>query len=198
MNCHDILRRGSLLMLLAAASLSLSEANAEEQEQKKSNSPPAVGETARDFELRTPAGEKIKLSDTAAGGPVVLIVLRGYPGYQCPLCSRQVAEFLRRADDFRRADATVLFVYPGPAAGLKEHAAEFVRGIDYPAHFAFLLDPDYSFTNSYGLRWDAKNETAWPSTFVMTPARKITFAKVSKTHAGRSSAAEVLKAIPAE
>ena len=57
--------------------------------------------------------------------------------------------------------------------------------------------PDYSFTNAYHLRWDAPNETAYPSTFVIDQDHKIVFAKTSQTHKGRTTADEVLKAVPA-
>ncbi len=153
---------------------------------------PKVGDEAKDFELSALDGEKVKLSKLTADGPVVLVVLRGYPGYQCPLCTRQFAEFRSQADAFKAASARVLFVYPGPAKGLKDRAAEFVKGKDYPAHFAILLDPDYSFTTAYGLRWDAKNETAYPSTFVIDRKRTVTFAKVSTTHGDRAKANDLI------
>ena len=157
--------------------------------------PPAVGGEAKDFELTAIGGEKVKLSKLTDAGPVVLVVLRGYPGYQCPLCTRQVGELLGKADAFKKAGAQVVLVYPGPADKLKEKAGEFVKGKDYPAHFTLVLDPDYTFTNSYGLRWDAKNETAYPSTFVLDSKRKVTFAKVSTTHGDRSKVDDVLKAV---
>ena len=160
--------------------------------------PPKLGEVAPDFELKALGGEPTKLSKVAEAGPVVLVVLRGYPGYQCPLCTKQVAEFVAKAEQFKAAKARVLFVYPGPADDLKAHADEFVRGRDYPAEFTFLLDPDYAFTKQYGLRWDAANETAYPSAFVLDGARKVTFAKVSKTHGGRATVAEVLAALGAK
>lgn len=157
--------------------------------------PPVAGAEARDFELAALGGEKVKLSKLAADGPVVLVVLRGYPGYQCPLCTRQFGEFLVKADAFRKAGSKVVFVYPGPANNLKSRAGEFVRGKDIPDHFYVLLDPDYTFTNLYGLRWDARNETAYPSTFVLDQKRKVTFAKMSKTHGDRARADDALKAI---
>ncbi len=92
----------------------------------------------------------------------------------------------------------MLFVYPGPADKLKAHAGEFAKGKDYPEEFQFLLDPDYTFTDAYGLRWDAKAETAYPSTFVLDGKRKVTFAKVSKTHGDRAKVDEVLKALNAK
>lgn len=37
------------------------------------------------------------------GGPVVLVVLRGYPGYQCPICTKQLAEFRGKVDEFNKS-----------------------------------------------------------------------------------------------
>lgn len=159
---------------------------------------PKVGTEAKDFELAALGGANTKLSALVKDGPVVLVVLRGNPGYQCPICLRQFGEFVGKADDFKKAGARVVFVYPGPSDKLKEKAAEFVKGKDYPAHFTILIDPDYAFTNAYGLRWDAKNETAYPSTFVIGKDQKVTFAKVSTTHGGRLSAADALKALGAK
>ncbi len=159
---------------------------------------PKVGDEAKDFDLLALGGDRgdtVKLSALTAKGPVVLVVLRGYPGYQCPLCTRQFGEFLAKADEFKAARVQVVFVYPGPADRLTKHAADFVKGKDYPKHFTVLLDPDYAFTEAYALRWDAKNETAYPATFAIDVKRVVTFAKVSKTHGDRSSAADVLKAL---
>ncbi|QDU11497.1 peroxiredoxin family protein [Gimesia aquarii] len=158
-------------------------------------SPPAVGKTAKDFSLSNLNGKQIKLSGELKKGPVVLLVLRGYPGYQCPLCTRQVGQFITSAAKLKSANATVVMVYPGTAKDLNTRASEFTRNIKLPANFQFLLDPDYIFTNAYGLRWDAKNETAYPSTFVIGTDGKVKFAKISKTHGNRSNVKEVLKAL---
>lgn len=156
---------------------------------------PEVGDEAEDFELKTLDAKSVKLSKLVADGPVVLIVLRGYPGYQCPVCTAQVGQFVAKAKPFDAAKARVVMVYPGPADGLKKHADEFVRGKTLPDNFFLVLDPDYEFTKAYHLRWEAKNETAYPSTFVIDRERKITFAKISMTHGGRASVDEVLKAL---
>jgi peroxiredoxin Q/BCP len=162
------------------------------------DAPPAVGETAKDFSLTAVDGEKVELSRLRKEGPVVLIVLRGYPGYQCPVCNVQVGQFLASAEKLKAAKANVVLVYPGPADGLKEHAHEFIRGKTLPKNFYLTLDPDYAFTNNYHLRWEAKNETAYPSTFVIDANGKVVFAKVSQTHGGRASVEEVLKALSAK
>ena len=157
--------------------------------------PPRVGEKAPDFTLKTIADESVRLESLVDKSPVVLVVLRGWPGYQCPLCTAQVAELVREARSFREQKAHVVLVYPGPADGLKEHASEFANGKGLPEGFDLVLDPDYAFTNSYGLRWDAPKETAYPSTFVIDSGREVKFAKVSHEHGGRARADEILKAL---
>ncbi len=152
--------------------------------------PPAVGEKAPDFVLKNLDGKAVRLSEKTAKGPVVLIVLRGFPGYQCPLCNRQVKEFAAKAAEF--AGKCVVLVYPGPGEHLNEKAAEFVIDKKLPANFDLVLDPDYAFTKQYGLRWDAPQETAYPSTFLIDSKGMVFFSKVSKTHGGRSTVAELV------
>jgi peroxiredoxin len=106
-----------------------------------------------------------------------------------------VGQFLASAKKFEALKANVVLVYPGPAVGLKEHAKEFIRGKTLPSNFYLVVDPDYDFTQAYGLRWEAKNETAYPSTFVIGQDGKIQFAKVSKTHGDRASAEQVVKVL---
>jgi peroxiredoxin Q/BCP len=157
---------------------------------------PGVGDTAGDFTLESLGGGKVTLSSETKKGPVILVVLRGFPGYQCPICTAQVGRLISDAPRFAAAKAKVILVYPGPAGELKKRAQEFVKGKALPKNFSLVLDPDYAFTNLYGLRWDAPNETAYPSTFVLDVARKITFAKVSRSHGDRANNDEILKAIP--
>jgi peroxiredoxin len=157
--------------------------------------PPKVGDEAKDIELQRIDGERLKLSELTAKGPLALVVLRGYPGYQCPICSRQVQELAAKAAKFRDANAQVVLVYPGPAKDLKKYAEEFVGGKSLPEGFHFALDPDYAFTNAYNLRWNAPRETAYPSTFVIGRGQKIQYAKISKSHGGRAPIGEVLEAL---
>lgn len=156
---------------------------------------PRVGDTAADFTLKTPAGEPVRLATLNEKGPVVLVVLRGWPGYQCPICTKQVGELVGKSKQMGESKAQVLLVYPGPADGLKAHAEEFARDKSLPENFSFVVDPDYAFTKSYDLRWDAPGETAYPSTFVIDPQGKIVFAKTSRTHGGRAGIDEVLGAL---
>ena len=159
---------------------------------------PKVGETAPDFKLASLDDKQHQLSKVTKDSSVVLLVLRGYPGYQCPICSRQVGDYISQAEAFAERGAKVVMVYPGPSEKLKENAEDFITGKTLPENFHFLIDPDYTFTNTYGLRWDLKKETAYPATFVIEKAsRKIAYAKVSNGYRGRTKAEDILKVLDA-
>lgn len=157
-----------------------------------------VGDQAPDVEFQPLAGdEKIKLSNLNEEGPVVLVVLRGWPGYQCPICFRQMGDLVRQREALQQAGATVVLVYPGPADELSERAQEFLKDTSLPEPFIMVVDPDYAFTNLYHLRWDEPRETAYPSTFVIDQDGKIAFRKTSFSHGDRAKTDDVLDAVKA-
>lgn len=160
-----------------------------------SSGTPAVGDQAPNVALTSTLGEPVDLSKTFAAGKTVLVVLRGYPGYQCGICSRVANGFIQAAPQFQTAGFQVVMVYPGAEAGLGEKADEFLDGKQLPEPITMVLDPDFQLVNAYGIRWDAPNETAYPSTFVVAEGGAIEWSKISKTHGGRASAKQVLKAI---
>jgi peroxiredoxin len=155
---------------------------------------PKVGDNAVPVTWTALDGGKVSLETLTKQGPVVLVVLRGFPGYQCPVCTVQMGGLMSSAGRLAASKAQVILVYPGPAEGLKARANEFVSGKQIPKNFRIVLDPDYSFTNQYGLRWNAPNETSYPSTFVIKDG-KVVFAKISKSHGGRSTPEEILTAL---
>jgi peroxiredoxin len=157
---------------------------------------PTTGEKAPDFQLSTVDGKAVRLSDLTPKGPVVLVVLRGYPGYQCPYCNRQVQDFLQKAPALAAGGAHVVMVYPGPPQDLGSRATEFLTGKTLPENVDLLLDPGYEFTNRYGLRWDAPSETAYPATFILDRNGIIFFTKIVKAHGGRATAQEILDVLP--
>ncbi|QGY44595.1 redoxin domain-containing protein [Maribellus comscasis] len=155
----------------------------------------SVGDEAISFSLQTIDKEEIHLKNLYQEGPVVLVVLRGWPGYQCPVCTRQVGALVEDDYKFQDLGATVLMIYPGPSEQLQEHAEEFSEDFRFPQNFIFTLDPDYSVINKYGLRWNAPKETAYPSTFVINKSGEIVFAKVSQSHGGRAENEEIFAAL---
>jgi len=154
---------------------------------------PDVGQKAPDFTLSTPEGRSVSLSEMMSTGTVVLVVLRGFPGYQCPYCQKQAHDFILNAGKFAALHAQVLLVYPGPPAALDERAKEFLaKENSLPANVRLVIDPDYKFTNLYGLRWDAQQETAYPSTFLIDRHDTVFYRKISRSHGDRTSAADIL------
>ena len=157
--------------------------------------PPAVGDKAPDFTLNDLKEHPVTLASQLKKGPVVLVLLRGYPGYQCPFCTQQVGAFMGKSKEFEKAKAQIIMVYPGPSQELKQHADEFLHEKTLPANIQLVMDPDYAFTKRYDLRWDAPGETSYPSTFVINRQGKIRYVKISHSHGDRPSADEVLKAL---
>ncbi|WP_319499912.1 peroxiredoxin family protein [uncultured Draconibacterium sp.] len=154
-----------------------------------------AGDKIIDFNARLIDGSEVPLNKLYNESPLVLIILRGWPEYQCPVCTRQVGEFVAEAEQFKKYGARVLMIYPGPSEVLQEKAEEFAEDFTFPEGFYFALDPNYSMVNEYGLRWDAPKETAYPSTFVIDKAGKVRFAKVSSSHGGRADVEEVVAAL---
>ena len=154
---------------------------------------PAVGAKAPDFTLSTPTGKTVTMLAEQRGHGLVLVVLRGFPGYQCPYCVKQVHDFVDHASDFAATGTRVLLVYPGPPADLDQHAKEFLeKQAELPSNIVLVTDPDYKMTNLYGLRWDAPQETAYPSTFILDKKGMIVFEKISHSHGDRLSAQDAL------
>lgn len=156
---------------------------------------PAVGDKARDFTLTRLDGKTIQLTALAKTGPVVILMLRGWVGYQCPICNRQIGDFITHAKELEAAGANVVLIYPGAADTVQGKAEDFVTGKTLPANFHFVTDPDLKTVNLYHLRWNAPNETAYPSTFIVDKSGVIRFVKISQSHGDRSSAADVLAEI---
>ena len=189
MNRFRTIASATALLAVIVSSGSVSVVAAEE------NKPPAVGVMAPKLELESYDTGTVKLAEVLRKGPAVVMVLRGNPGYQCPLCTRQVGQFIAAAEDFSAANATVVMVYPGPEEKLDVKANEFLNDTKLPDGFHLLVDPDYTFTNEWHLRWDVPKETAYPSTFVIDMDGKIRFAKISRTHGDRAPVVDVITAL---
>ena len=187
----------ALLIMVSASLAPVASAVAQ-----KGPNAPKVGEKAPDFELPV-LGEQeyLTLSDLNENGTVVVVVLRGFPGYQCPLCRRQVGAYVNRASAFVKElgnkDVRFVFVYPGADQGLDSKAKQFSAGRTLPLPMAMVTDPGMKMVSEWGLRWDAPRETAYPSAFVIGPGRRVLWSKVSKGHGDRAAAEDLLGAIRA-
>ena len=158
---------------------------------------PTPGSQIPNFTASTPLGVPITLSDDTAKGTTVLIILRGYPGCQCPYCVKQVHDFVEHAPAFAAKKTSILFVYPGPPPNSTITPRSFLaQQASLPANIQLVTDPDYKVTNLYNRRWDKPAETAYPSTFILARGGTVLFAKVSKGHGDRTSAEDILSQLP--
>jgi peroxiredoxin Q/BCP len=104
------------------------------------------GELAPDFELRSEAGETVKLS-ALRGRPVVLYF---YPRDDTPGCTTQACGIRDAYDEFEREGAVVLGVSPDDE---RSHV-KFKR--KYALPFTLLADPDHAVAEKYGV-WGEKS-----------------------------------------
>lgn len=186
------LLRGLTLAVLAITTTSL--AMSLNLHAKGPDKGPAKGEAAPEFNLPV-VGENdfLSLKDANATGPVVVVVLRGFPGYQCPLCSQQVGALVNRAAALEKLTKRVILVYPGEASMLDKHAEEFKGSRTLPAPLIMVRDPAMKMVTAYNLRWTAPRETAYPATFVIDKNGQVQWSKVSDSHSGRTNVEEILE-----
>lgn len=156
---------------------------------------PKVGDIPPALPPDSAIAKSLHLEELQKTGPVVLVQLRGWVGYQCPICNEQAGNLIAHAAEFKAKNATVVLLYPGDEKGLDEHAKAFVAGKDLPENFRLVLDPGMALVKAWGLRWNWWMESAYPATFVLDSTGKITYAKVSHSHGDRATAAEILAAL---
>jgi thioredoxin-dependent peroxiredoxin len=98
------------------------------------------GKPAPDFELKSDAGETVRLADLR-GKPVVLYF---YPKDDTPGCTTQACSIRDEWSEFEQAGAVVLGVSPDS----EESHAKFRQKYGLP--FTLLADPDHELTERYG------------------------------------------------
>lgn len=157
-----------------------------------------VGKAVPDFEGITLDDKPFKLSEATERGPVALIVMRGFPGYDCPACSAQLADWVQSIERFKAAGVSLVIVYPGEAENLKAKAKVFLEGQSFPAEaLTLVVDDGMKVVEKLGLRWKGENETAYPSTVVIDGKGIARWVEISREHGGRATARDALKAIEA-
>lgn len=182
-------RVNAWIALLSLVTVVLLSTNALSDETPK---PPKVGDSIKEYKFHANDNHDVSLKALTDKGPVALIVLRGFPGYQCPVCTAQVAELRKHATEFKELGSTVVLVYPGAVDDLQVRANQFLKDSKLPEPLVLVLDPKYDFIRPMGLRWDQKGETAYPSTFVLDKNRVVKYSKVSKSHGDRAKPKDIL------
>jgi len=110
-----------------------------------------VGDKAPDFELPNAVGEKVKLSDLLAQGPVVLTWYRG--GW-CPYCNLQLRAYQKALPEFRKWNATLVAISPEtPDNSLTTEKKNNLE-------FEVLSDVDNKVARNYGIVYKLPEEVA--------------------------------------
>jgi thioredoxin-dependent peroxiredoxin len=141
------------------------------------------GQPAPDFELRTDAGETVRLSDFR-GRPVVLYF---YPRDDTPGCTKQACGIRDGYAAFRERGIEVLGVSTDTEA--KHRRFKEKHGLP----FTLLADPEQTIGAAYGVMQEGKNSYA-RSTFVIDADGNV--AKVMRRVQPDKHATQVLAAIP--
>jgi peroxiredoxin len=157
------------------------------KDQVKSNSQPKPG--ALDLTFVDREGHKIDLREFRGKKNLVVVVMRGFPGYLCPYCTAQTARLIENYDKFEQRQAEILVVFPGE----KTKIPDFVQAAqstaqNKPLPFPILLDEDRKVIEQLGI----KGSLAKPSTYILDKKGEIRFAYVGATPTDRPSVKAML------
>jgi len=149
-----------------------------------------IGETAPDFTLKgILAGKTSDYSLRSLEGKWVVLFF--YPADFTFVCPTEVTGFGKMAPQFRVEQAEVIGVSVDPPESHRKWAEE-LGGVDCP----LLSDEQKSVSHLYGVL-DEKQGVSIRATFIINPAREVTYVVASHTNVGRSveETLRVLKAL---
>ncbi|MCE9562006.1 MAG: peroxiredoxin family protein [Planctomycetes bacterium] len=138
-------------------------------------------------------GKKVDLSAFKGKSNVVLVMTKGMPqaynGAFCPGCLAQMNAMVANAAEFKKRDAEVLVVFPGPS----EKANDFLitakaREADKPSPIPLLLDKDMAAVTLLGINGDR----AKPSTYILDRKGNVVYAYVGEHTTDRPSVKAIL------
>jgi peroxiredoxin len=138
-------------------------------------------------------GNRVDLASYRGRSNVVLVVTKGMPespgGVFCPGCLAQMNSLVANLAEFKKREAEVLVVFPGPS----EKAGEFLttakaRDGDKPSPIPLLLDRDLAAVNLLGIRGDL----ARPSTYILDRKGNVVYAFVGEHTTDRPSVKALL------
>ena len=147
------------------------------------------GEQARDFELRTDAGETVRLSDFRGRS----VVLYFYPRDDTAGCTAEACGFRGAHDRFEERGSIILGVSPDDEAS----HARFKEKHSLP--FTLLADPAHETAEAYGVwaekrMYGRKSMGVRRATFVIGPDGRVLKAMCGEKPEGHPE--QVLAAVP--
>jgi peroxiredoxin len=140
-------------------------------------------------------GKPVDLASYRGKSNVVLVVVKGMPKYPgglfCPGCLAQMNSLTANYDEFKKRDAEIVMVFPGPSDKLPKFLTDGkVDGKDGnpTLPFSLVLDTDLKAVNSLGISGDL----AKPSTYILDKKGNAVFAFVGETTSDRPSVKALL------
>jgi peroxiredoxin len=136
-----------------------------------------------------PDGNFFNISQFRGRKRVVLIFLRGFPGYVCMSCSAQTTTLAEQEEEFKKRDAQVILVYPGhpdTVPTFLEATRNYSAEVDLP--YPVLLDIDLAATERFGV----KGNLVKPATVIIDKSGIIRYAYVGEKTYDRPAAADTI------
>jgi peroxiredoxin len=153
-----------------------------------------VAATDLDLVLKAPDGKSVDLKQYRGKKNLVLVIMRGYPGFVCPNCSAQTSRLVSNYEEFVKRNTEIVVVYPGPAEHLQEYInVSRAQAGNLPVPFPILLDEKFAAVDRLGIRGDL----AKPSTYILDKEGQVRFAYVGATTADRPSLKAILQQLDA-
>jgi len=103
-----------------------------------------VGESAPDFSGKDQNGNQIQLSEMTAEGDVVIVF---YRGFWCGYCTKYLAEFTDKLDDFKSKGAQVIAIAPEGEKNIAQTVEK--TGLEIP----FISDGSGEIMRQYGVEF---------------------------------------------
>ena len=183
--------RTRILILVAVAVL----AGCRRSEEPVRTSHPQVGQPFPYTRFLNGSGQVVDVGTWTGKKNVLLVFMRGFPGYVCPKCTRHTAQLIERHDEFTTRNTQVLLVYPGPT----ESIPQFVKAVrelltstvtgELP--LPILLDVDLAAVKAVGIQGDL----AWPASFIIGVDGLIKYGYIGKSYLDRPTVDEILQAV---
>lgn len=144
------------------------------------------GDMAPDFSVKDQDGKTFQLSEALKKGPVVLFF---YRGDWCPYCNRYISNIQDSLHMITEKEASVAGISPDSPEGIESTTEKTA------AAFPLLHDADLKISKAYKTYTEGSSLPV-PATYVIGRDGKVLFVHYDKNYKKRSSAREILAAIP--
>lgn len=137
-------------------------------------------------------GEILDLQDYEGKKNVLLIILRGFAGSICPVCSSQTFALSKNIHRFQEKETQVIVIYPGKAETVP-HFLESLANLDpdFKPPFPMVMDVELSFIHRFNL----ESKLAKPTSILIDKSGLVRYAYIGKNAMDRPSIPVLLREI---